>query len=125
MIRVTLVVRELNREKPDFSLLFDLPEVPRIGDYVSIFRLDSTTHSEDVIVRHVWWHLHYPENQGSSSGAEKVGRLQDVMIECDVAIGPCARDEWRVWADAGKTRGANVERFKVARFSVPESDMNK
>jgi hypothetical protein len=98
MIRVTLLVRELNREKPDFFLLIDLPEVPKVGSYISIFRLDSNTHSEDVIVRQVWCYLHYPGNQGAYGGEDKVGRLQDVMIEGDVAIGPMPVDEWRVSA---------------------------
>ena len=39
------------RLKPEYSLPFDLPEVPTIGAWISITRPDSKLHSEDLVVR--------------------------------------------------------------------------
>jgi hypothetical protein len=35
--------------EPDFSLAFDLPEVPRPGDYISVHREDKETPHTDLI----------------------------------------------------------------------------
>ena len=120
-MRVQVVVRELDRKKPDFSLPFDVESVPRIGEYISIWRPDSETHTEDVVVRRVWWHLTSPERQDSNSAGEpRPGKVREVLVECDVAVGPYARDQWRVWAKAAASRGSPVEEFDVERFSVSE-----
>jgi len=42
-VRVRLSVCEPGEQKPDFSLAFDLPEVPRPGDYISLYREDKKT----------------------------------------------------------------------------------
>lgn len=121
-MRAIVVVREPGRQKVDHSLEFDLLELPRVGDYISIFRPDSKTQTEDVIVRHVWWHLSHPETRGTASGETKVGHMQDVMLECDIALSPYARDHWRSAALAARSRGVEVEEFKVSRIVAGESD---
>jgi hypothetical protein len=63
MVQIVLVIREPGRLKPDYSLPFDLSEIPRVDDYISVYRPDSETHTEDVIVRHVWWQLHHPDDR--------------------------------------------------------------
>lgn len=118
MVEVVLVVREVGRNSPDYSLHFELPVLPREGDYISINRPDHPEpYSEDVIVRHVWWRLHHPETRASFSGDEKpkVGRLTEIFVECDVALGPYAADHWR------KYHG-NAPKFDVSRFAVSEAD---
>lgn len=122
MPRVIISIRELGRQKPDYSLEFDLPEVPAVGSYISIFRPDST-HSEDVIVRQVWWQLRHPELRSSYDASEeaKIGNVRDIMVECDQAIGPYARDRWRSSLEAARDRGIEVEQFNVGRTSFPES----
>jgi hypothetical protein len=45
------------------------------------------------------------------------------MVECDVAVGPYARDHWREMAKSAKDQGIEVEEFAVERFSVQESDL--
>ena len=123
MTRVIIVVREAGQKTLDYSLEFDLPEVPQVGSYISIFRPDST-HSEDLVVRHVWWHVQHPETRAVvSDGETKVGKVRDVMVECDIALGPYARDRWREMAGAAEGYGVAVERFQVSRFSVRESDL--
>lgn len=126
MVAVIVVVRELGRRKPDYSLDFDLPAVPQIGSYISVNRPDHREpYSEDLIVRHVWWRLRHPETRGYASGDEapKVGNVIEIFVECDQALGPYATDRWRKSMEAAKARGVEVEDFDVARVSVPEADL--
>ena len=126
MVRVIVVVRELGQLKPDYSLSFDLPEVPKVGSYVSVHRPDHREpFGEDLVVRCVWWRLHHPETRGFiGDEEEKIGRLQEVFVECDPALGPYASDRWRASVTAAEQRGVQVDHFEVARFSVRESDLN-
>lgn len=125
MPKIVLVVRELGRTKPEYSLEFELPEIPKAGDYISISRPDvPEPFSEDVVVRKVWWRLFHPETGGTSSDPQKVGRLTEVMVECDQAIGPYALDRWRDSLEAARERGIEVEEFDVQRFSVRQSDLS-
>jgi hypothetical protein len=128
MVRVILAVREPGVRKPDFYVPFDLPEVPRVGDYISIFRPYSeaySAHSEDLVVRHVWWHLQYPDTEAVTFEETKAGRVNDVMVECDMAIGPYARENWRASVERWKATGSEVVVFDVERFSVSESRLKK
>jgi hypothetical protein len=126
MVKINLVVRELGKLKPDYSLDFELPEVPAIGSYISIQRPDHPEpYGEDVIVRKVWWRLKHPETAASASDPPKIGTLNEIFVECDAAQGPYSSDNWLKVANAGKARGANVEEFEVARFAVRESEFKK
>jgi hypothetical protein len=42
MVQVNIVVREIGILKPDFSLDFELPEVPAVGIYISSTRHAGT-----------------------------------------------------------------------------------
>jgi hypothetical protein len=76
MVKINLVVRELGKMKPDYSLDFELPEVPAIGSYISIQRPDHPEpYGEDVIVRKIWWRLKHPETAATSSMPPKVVSL--------------------------------------------------
>jgi hypothetical protein len=114
MIEIIIVVREPSTLAPEFSLHFEVPEVPRIGDYISIRRLDQREpHGQDVTVRRVWWRLHHPETHGSRSSEDEpsVGEVVEIFVECDPALSPYSSESWR-------TRWANhpgVETFNVAR----------
>ncbi|MCJ9721130.1 hypothetical protein MOV66_04475 [Agrobacterium sp. SHOUNA12C] len=122
MIRVTIIVREIGRLKPDYSLDFDLPEVPTVGTYISIQRPDKPEpFGEDLIVRKVWWRLDHPETNGFGSGPAKIGSVREIFVECDVAISPYSSDDWRRLAEGAKSRGIEIEEFEVARVSVRES----
>ena len=108
MVEVIVIVRTLGTVQPDFSLNFELPGIPRIGDYISIRRLDQREpFGEDVIVRHVWWRLHHPETHGfASSDKPAIGKLVEIY----------SSDSWRrslETADPG-----NVEEFNAARRFV-------
>lgn len=126
MPKVTIVVREPAKLKPDFSLDFNLPNVPSPGDYISIQRPEHEgLWTEDVIVRHVWYVLSHPEKSAITTGEPKVGTVKDIMIECEIALSPYSSDSWRRNAEAASERGAAVEEFEVARFAVRESDVGR
>jgi hypothetical protein len=123
MVQVIVVVRELGKRKPHYSLRFDLPEVPKIGSYLSINRPDTPEpYSEDLVVRAVWWRLFHPEiGPVVPNGNEKIGGGIEIFVECDPAIGPYAKDSWRDRLQAAKRRGLDVEEFPVERSRVRQS----
>ena len=127
MVRVVVVIREIGRTKPDYSLTFDLPEVPAVGSYLSIQRPDKPApYGEDVVVRHAWWRLNHPETSGfAPSGADKIGGFNEIMLECDPAISPYSSDQWRRTLEAAQARGVEVPTFDVARFAVSEAEVTE
>ncbi|MGE8126840.1 hypothetical protein ACQKQD_07670 [Methylobacterium sp. NPDC080182] len=127
MPQVIVVIRESGRLKPDYSLVFDLPDVPRVGDYISIQRPDKRPpYGEDAVVRKIWWRLKHPETAGVTSGEPKVGSATEIFVECDPAISPYSSDSWRRQLETARDHhGTQVEEFEVDRFSVRESDLDK
>lgn len=123
MPKAIVVVRELGRQSADYSLVFDFTSLPRVGDYISIYRPDAKLHSEDLVVRHVWWQLDHPTTDAVGPETGEVGRVRDIFVECDQAIGPHSRDRWRDDLERAVANGAMVERFKIARFSLREEDL--
>jgi hypothetical protein len=118
MTRVVIVVREVGRLKPDYSLEFNLPEVPQPGSYISIQRPDQPEpYGEDLIVQQVWWRLKHPEIGGFGSEVPKIGGITEIIVECSPALGPYSSDHWRDLHKAAHERG-DVPEFEVARFSV-------
>jgi hypothetical protein len=73
MTKVVVFVREVGRLDPEFSLEFELPEVPKVGSYISVHRPDIEPHSEDMIVEKIWWRLHHPETRGVEGEPRKIG----------------------------------------------------
>ena len=57
-------------------------------------------------------------------GKVQAGRVVEVVVECDMALGPYATDKWReALAAAHLLRGVAVEHFQVSRFSISERDL--
>jgi hypothetical protein len=119
MVRVWITARDVG-SRPDRWWAFDLPEVPAIGSYISIGNPDlREPRSEDLIVRHVWWRLFHPgtrslRNNDEDDETESVGKLTEIFVECDKAIGPYASEHWRKWY-AGRS---GVEAFNVSRLPL-------
>lgn len=127
MVKVILCAREPGDTKVDYSLNFNLPALPQPGDYISVHRSDTkTVHTEDFVVRHVWWMLETPETRAvTPAGEERSGSVTEVMVECEMALGPYATDHWREMMQRFKSRGIAVEEFDVARLSIRERDLKK
>ncbi len=111
---VEIVVREVGGTKPEYSLSFDVPGVPQIGDYISINRLDVREPlGEDLIVRHVWWRLKH-SGESLSSGA-----VTEIFVECDKAIGPYSTAAWKLSLEAMQRSGLHVDVLDVSRMPPP------
>lgn len=124
MTKVCIVVREVARLKPDYSLVFELPEVPQPGSYLSIQRPDEPEpYGEDLIVEQVWWRLRHPETGGVGFDPPKVGTLTEIFVECSPAVGPYSSDKWRDLHEAARQRG-EVKEFKVARLSIRQDEIS-
>ena len=115
MVQVIIVVREPGGLRPQCSLEFDLPEVPAVGNYISVQRLDSRLNGEDMIVRAVWWRLKHSETHDFASEPANIGSLIEIIVECDPALGPYSSDRWRRAIDGAKARGVEIEEFQVSR----------
>jgi hypothetical protein len=66
-----------------------------------------------------------PMTGGVAVDKPKVGRAKEVIVECDMAIGPSSRDHWRRLAEGVKSRGVEVVTFEVQRFTVSEAELKK
>lgn len=124
MMRFTVVVREIGSFSPDYSLEFEAGALPRAGDYLSVRRPDveGPCFGEDLIVRRVWWRLDHPETAPIADDV-KVGRLNEIFVECDPALGPWSTDRWRQRLEAAKARGIDVHDFELERFTIRQADL--
>jgi len=126
MVQINIVVREIGKLKPDFSLDFELPEVPAVGSYISILRPDTPEpYGEDLVVRKVWWRIKHPETKGFDRAPAKIGSFHEIFVECNQAAGPYSSDTWLSLLDSAKKRGVEIEEFQVSRLSVTESEFHK
>ena len=123
MIKVCIVIREPGRTKPDYRLDFNLPALPRKGDYISVQRPDKQSPwGEDMIVQEIWWRLDHPETKSISSEKPKSGSVNEIMIECEPATSPYSSDNWKKYVEGHRTP-ESVPTFDVARLDVREGDL--
>jgi hypothetical protein len=114
-VKIILVAHEPGSTTVDFSLEFEVPVVPRQGDYISVARPDvRKPFGQDFIVRHVWWRLRHRETHVSST-TETPGEFIEVFVECDPAIGPYSSQAWRDSLERARSRGCKVEEMHVSR----------
>lgn len=116
-------MREPGSLKPDYSLEFQAPELPREADYLSIQRPDSPRpFGEDLVVSKVWWRLSHPETAGFATEPRKVGTLDEVFVECDPASGPYSSKKWLKTVNHARDRGIGLHDFVVERLRIEERD---
>ncbi len=114
MVKIILVARDLDNQKVDFSLEFEVPRVPQEGEYVSVNRPDvKYPLGEDFVVRRVWWRLRHRETHRYAT-TETPGQLEEVFVECDSVIGPYSSQSWRAALNSARERGCQVETMEVA-----------
>ena len=118
-MQIVVVIREAGSLKPDYSLEFDLPAIPRQGDYISIQRPNLPwPFGEDLIVRQIWWRLKYPETRAVGEASEKaLGNTDEIIVECEPAIGPWSSDKWRASLENHCCEG-KIPEFEIARLSI-------
>lgn len=113
-MKVRIVVVPPGGGEADYNLVFDLPAVPRAGDYITVLR-EGEAGTEDFIVRRVWWALKYPEAPAAQTRSSEVtGQLQDgeVGVEAEAAIGQWSSDQHR---EAWETH-PKVQRFEATAY---------
>jgi hypothetical protein len=115
MVTVILVIREPGALTPAYQLEFNLPEVPTVGSYISIQRLDSRLAGEDVVVRAVWWRLRHSATGGLAEPSTKPGSVIEIFVECDPALGPYSSAGWRALLNGAKSQGVEIAEFQVSR----------
>ena len=74
-----------NGGETDYSMPFELPEIPRAGDYISIGRPNQSG-AETFIVKRTWWNLEFNDT------VEKTGILKEIWVECEFAVSPISSD---------------------------------
>lgn len=115
MLKAAVVIREPGGLKPMSWYTFMFPELPRLGDYLSIGGPDIRAPlGEDVVVRRVWWRLNHLA-AGAPAEEEGPGHVTEVFIECDIAEGPYACAAWHQEIAQARERGVLVEKFEVTR----------
>jgi hypothetical protein len=121
MTMISLFVREVGDLKPYCALEFDLPEVPKPGTYISIYRGGPAgNQSEDMVVEKVCWQLKHPSMGAFGSKQQKIGSLIEVVVECSLAIGPHSSERWRDKMMAHRDKGVAVAEFSIASFGASE-----
>lgn len=118
MPKITLVVRDVGKLSPDYSMEFEVPEIPRTGDYISVRRPDIEPWTEDFIVRQVWWQLKDTGEKPYRDENDKPGTVTEIFVEVDQAIGPYAADRWRDRLEQDRLNGREIVEFEVARMQV-------
>ncbi|MFQ5954606.1 MAG: hypothetical protein ACE5JZ_06050 [Kiloniellales bacterium] len=93
-MRVHVVLVPTEREEPAGGLAFEMPDVPRPGDHVTIQRSDQEGTS-DFIVRRRYWTLEHPKCAPvhPHTGESIVGVTRAVTIECEFAVGSLPSEE--------------------------------
>jgi len=92
---VTLVIVPPGGGEAEYSLLLEVPALPREGDYVTVMRdregpvAGRDIGTEDFIVRRVWWAFDYPDDGRLYEDWDDrtVGTLNGIGIECEPARG--------------------------------------
>jgi hypothetical protein len=102
----------------DYSLDFELPAVPRPGDYITIARKGAkSVGSEDFIVRRTWWYLEYPDEDSYHDKQSQVtGRTVDIGVECEFAHGAYSSDSHKRACDMYTSRGKSVKEFDNSAY---------
>lgn len=106
-MRVTIVVEPAGGGKPEYQLPIEMPSLPREGDYITVKRVDQKGEiawAEDRLserddkremqvesfkVRKIHWDATYPytEEMVHEAGKDPVGKLSEVFVHCEMAVG--------------------------------------
>jgi hypothetical protein len=107
-MNATLVFYPTGSDRWEYSLEFELPGVPNVGDYVSVQRTGQNG-TEDFVVRGCWWELEHPTNQ-TGSPPNRQGSVQFLHVKCEAVLGPRSTPGHQDWCRRAAD-GKEVERF--------------
>jgi len=92
----------------DYSIPFDMPEIPRAGDYIAIHRTGSTG-TENFIVRRTWWNLEFDE-------AEEQGSTTEIWVECEFAVAPFSSDNHKAACKGYESKTGQLRKFDESMY---------
>jgi hypothetical protein len=107
-MKVNLAFVPPNGGETDYSLTMELPEIPKKGDYVSIFR-DKNFGTEDFIVKRTWWQLSY-------KNSENIGTLKDIWVECEFAENVFSSDSHKNTCSTYKEKTGVLNKFDTSVY---------
>jgi hypothetical protein len=116
-MKVRLLIVPPGGGETDYTLDFELPALPRQGDYIGVTR-PKESGAEYFIVRRVWWALHYPGSNDAmvAQPANQVGSVERICIECEIAEGPFSSESHKKVIDMYNKRGNEVQEFDNSAY---------
>ncbi len=114
-MRVNLVIVPPGGGEADYSMDFDLPAVPRPGDYIGVSRPDSGG-VESFIVRRTWWLMNFPLAENSTSSAPAIGKVEKLCVECEFARGIHDSPSHKKACDTFEHRGKPIKEFDSTAY---------
>ncbi len=113
-MNVTLTFVPPGGGESDYSLNFDLPGIPRPGDYIRV-RRPKQTGSEDFIVRRTWWNLNFPDTEPVED-TPSTGKPRDIYVECEFALGHFSSEEHKKSCDLYLEKSGHLKRFEASAY---------
>ncbi len=115
-MNVTLIFVPPDGGEADYQLSFELPAIPRPGDYISVMR-PETQGSSDFIVRRTWWHLDYPDNALYGDSSNPVyGKVNTIFVECEFAAGHYSSEDHKRSLEMYKNRTGKLKEFDASGY---------
>ncbi len=92
-MKVHVIFTPRETDQPVDGLEFDMPDVPRPGDCITIQR-PGQEGATDFIVRQRYWTLEHPQcAPAPKAGESVVGSTRAVTIECEFSVGALSSEE--------------------------------
>lgn len=125
-MKVTLIVVPPGGGEADYNLDFDLPAVPRAGEYITVARDDVLANPqraqggdfgiyECFFVRRAWWDLRYPHSRPTSQPGD-IGSAYMIAIEAEPARGPHMTEAHRRSCETYEAKGLTVRTFDNSAY---------
>ena len=92
----------------DYTLPMEMPEIPRAGDYISVFRPEEQGTS-DFIVKRTWWNVEF--NEGAESGSTK-----SIWVECEFAKGHASSESHKGCCESYHVKTGTLLEFDESMF---------
>ncbi|MCJ2011083.1 hypothetical protein [Methylobacterium sp. J-076] len=129
-MKVTLIVVPPGGGEAEYTLDFELPAVPREGEYITVARDDALADPkpdpqdgsigiyECFYVRRAWWDLRYPSSApyAKGEGQGPVGSAYMIAVEAETARGPHMTGSHRRSCETYERRGLPVRTFDNSAY---------
>ena len=125
-MKVKLIVVPPGGGRYEYSIDFEMPAVPRAGEYITLARdkdLKGSPRDEDgaiaiyscFYVRQVWWDLRHP-GDGLTAKPDEIGSADMIAVEVEDARGPHMTASHRRACDVWEQKGHTVRTFESAPY---------